>query len=98
MDEAIYRQFLTTLATAYSEALGRSDIDASGDDGREVFVRVFGTNGVTPEKIYAAQVSRAELTRIRDVARLWHESDAIELKDIQETLRIALYRWPPEAR
>ena len=98
MDEARYRQFLTTLETAYCEALGRRGIDdATGEDGYEVFARVFGMDDITPEKIHAAQISRAQLTRIRDAARSWHETDAIELKDIQEAVRLALYRWPPDA-
>jgi hypothetical protein len=99
MDDATFRDFTAALGESYCDALARfRRIYASPQDGYEVFVRVFGKDNLSPETIHTAQVSKARLTQLRDVARSLHEDNAIELEEIQETVRMTLWRWPPSAR
>jgi hypothetical protein len=96
VDEQKHMYFVTTLGEAYCEVITPlCEIEPDPHDGYEVFGKAFGYNNVTPEKIHAAQVSKAEVTRIRDIARQWHESEQISEDHIREVLRRVLWRWPP---
>ena len=68
---------------------------AEPQDGYEVFGKVLGYDAITPEKLHAAQNSSADLARIRDAARQWHESERISDDHVREVLRRVLRRWPP---
>jgi hypothetical protein len=88
--------FTAALGEEYCEVVGElCPYGADPHDGYEVFGKAFGYDDITPEKLHAAQASKAELARIRDIARRYHETDQIDEKHIRETLRRIVYRWPP---
>jgi hypothetical protein len=96
VDEQTYMNFTTALGEEYCEVIAPlCEHDAVPHDGYEVFGKAFGYKDITPEKLHAAQVSKAELARIRDIARQWQESDQIGEDHIREILRRVLWRWPP---
>jgi len=98
MDETAYRDFTTAVGEAYCEVVWTEcHVEACPQDGYEVFAKLFGVNGITPEKVHAAQVSKSQLTQLRDAARAWQETDKITLEHMQEVLRLILWRWPPDA-
>jgi hypothetical protein len=96
VDKQTYLEFTSALGEEYCEVVAAlCPHGADPHDGYEVFEEAFGFDDITPEKLHAAQVSNAELTRIRDIARQYHESDLIGEEQIREVLRRVLWRWPP---
>jgi hypothetical protein len=99
MTEQDYLDFTTALGEVYSTVIDpHCEHGAVIQDGYEVFGKAYGYDDITPEKLHAAQVSSAELLRLRDLARQNQESDLITEEHIREILRGVLWRWPPEAR
>jgi ABC-type Zn uptake system ZnuABC Zn-binding protein ZnuA len=99
MDAETYADFTTALGEEYCEVVSPfCEHGADPHDGYEVFGKAFGFDNITPEKLHAAQVSNADLTRIRDIARQWHESDQVTVELIGEVIRRVLWRWPPASR
>jgi len=95
VDEQTYMDFTTTLGEEYCEVISPlCEHGAEPHDGYEVFGKAFGYDDITPEKLHAAQDSNAELTRIRDIASQWQESEQIGEDHIREVLRRVLWRWP----
>jgi len=91
-----YTDFLATLGEEYCEVVTPlCEHGAQPQDGYEVFGKVLGYDAITPEKLHAAQNSSADLARIRDAARQWHESERISDDHVREVLRRVLRRWPP---
>src|SRR5690242_19344601 len=96
VDERTYVDFTTALGEEYCEVISPlCERGAEPHDGYEVFGKAFGHDDITPAKLHAAQLSNAELTRIRDIARQWQESDQISEDHVREVLRRVLRRWPP---
>lgn len=96
VDEQTHMDFTTALGEEYCEVVSAlCEHGAEPHDGYEVFGKVYGFDDITPEKLHAAQVSGAELTRIRDAARQWHETEQINEEHVREVLRRVLWRWPP---
>ena len=93
-----YDAFTTALGKEYCEVIAPfTEFGADPQDGYEVFAKAYGTKEISPEKLHAAQISLAELNRLCDIARKWHESEKITSEHISEVLRRILWRWPPEA-
>ncbi|HVJ69342.1 MAG TPA: hypothetical protein VM510_15255 [Caulifigura sp.] len=98
MDEQTYVDFTAALGEEYCEVISPiCEHGAAPHDGYEVFGTAFGDDAITPEKLLAAQFSNSELTRIRDIAREWHESEQIGEDHVREVLRRVLRRWPPDS-
>jgi hypothetical protein len=98
LDEAEYRDFTTALGEAFCDVLWeRCRVEASPQDGYEVFIRTLGADALTPERIHSMQVSKAQLIQLRDNARTGLAAEQISLEDMKEVVRTALGRWPPEA-
>ncbi len=96
MDEQTYIDFTTALGEEYCAVISPlCEHGAGPHDGYEVFGKVYGLADITPEKLHAAQVSDAQLARILDTARGWHETDQINAEHVREVLRRILRRWPP---
>jgi hypothetical protein len=96
VDEQTYMYFISAIGEEYSEPIDpHCPYGADPHDGYEVFGNAFGHHDITPEKLHAAQASTAELARIRDIARQWHESDRISEEHIREVLERIMRRWPP---
>jgi hypothetical protein len=96
VDEQSYMDFTTALGEEYCEVVSPlCEHGAEPHDGYEVLGKVYGFDDITPEKLHATQVSDAELMRIRDTARQWHETDQINEEHVREVLRRVLWRWPP---
>jgi hypothetical protein len=96
VDEQTYMDFTTALGEEYCEVVSPlCEHGVEPHDGYEVFGKVYGFDDITPEKLHAAQVANAQVTRIRDTARQLHETEQITEEHVREVLRRVLRRWPP---
>lgn len=95
MDEQTYLDFTNALGEEYCDVIAPlCEFEPEPQDGIEVFAKVYGLRGITPEKLHAAQTNVAEVTRLRDFARKWHETDEITAEHLLEVLQRVMQRWP----
>lgn len=95
MDEETEMDFTAALGEEWCAVVSPlCEHGAEPQDGHEVFGKVYGYGEITPATLHAAQDSDSELTRIRDVARQWHESERIGEEHVREVIDRVLRRWP----
>jgi len=88
--------FLSALGEEYCGIIGAAvGLEVVPQDGYEIFMRAFGTDGLTPERLHSAQASMRDLIMLRDAANSYHECSGISTGHIQDILRRVLWRWPP---
>jgi hypothetical protein len=93
MDEQTYMDFIMALGEEYNEVMDPlAEYGAVPQDGFEVFAKMYGAKGISPNKLHAA--TKKDIERLRDIARAYHESGQIEAKHLRIVIRRILARWP----